>query len=47
MNSITVNGTTITCSGNNIVVSNGKIIVDGNVIQTDIGNNNRWRCEQN
>lgn len=39
MNKITINGTTISCSGNNVVISNGKVIVDGNIIQTDIGNN--------
>ena len=38
-NSITINGQTITCSGSNIMISNGNVIVDGNVIQTDIGNN--------
>ena len=37
--SVTVNGKTISCSGSNIVISNGNIIVDGNVIQSEIGNN--------
>lgn len=37
--SVTINGQTITCSGSNITISNGKVIVDGNVIQSDIGNN--------
>lgn len=32
MNSITINGKTITCSGNNVVINNGRVIVDGNVI---------------
>lgn len=36
--SVTVNGKTISCSGSNIVISNGKVIVDGNVIQSEIGN---------
>ena len=37
--SVTINGQTITCSGSNIMILNGNVIVDGNVIQTDIGNN--------
>ena len=36
---VTVNGKTINCSGSNMVISNGNIIVDGNVIQSEIGNN--------
>ena len=37
--SVTINGQTITCSGSNITILNGKVIVDGNIIQSDIGNN--------
>ena len=36
---VTINGQTITCSGRDITISNGNVIVDGNVIQTNIGNN--------
>lgn len=32
MNSITINGKTITCSGNSIIVSVNKVVVDGNII---------------
>lgn len=38
-NSVTINGQTFTCSGSNITISNGNVIVDGNMIQTNIGNN--------
>lgn len=38
-NSITINGQTINYLGSNIIVSNGNVIVDGNIIQTNIGNN--------
>lgn len=37
-NSVTINGKKISCSGSNIVISNGKVIVDGQVVQSEIGN---------
>lgn len=33
MNTITINGKSITCSGNNIVVTNNKMYVDGKLVE--------------
>lgn len=38
MNTITINGKTITTYGNNVVVRNGKVTVDGEVIKEFTGN---------
>lgn len=38
MNTITINGETITTYGNNVVVRNGKVTVDGEVIKEFTGN---------
>ena len=37
MNTITINGETITTYGNNVVVRNGKVTVDGEVIKEFTG----------
>lgn len=36
--SMLMDGRTITCSGKKVVISDGSIIVDGNVVQSEIGN---------
>lgn len=38
-NSIVINGKTINCAGSNIVISNGQVIADGEVVQSNIGDN--------
>ena len=36
--SVTINGKKISGSGSNIVISNGKVVVDGQIVQSEAGN---------